>query len=156
MVQLKKLRRSFKSPLTKTSDRGVEKKKRWVLNRYCFSCINFKPESRQTMSNGPLGCCINCKLPISLILSSKGTLSCHDKHAILVVVNNDYRRGKLTFLSPAENVPRTRIVWLVWWLEPYTCSTCVINRNIPREVDKFSEIASICSVSASNMIDTCY
>ena len=35
-------------------------------------------------------------------------------------------------------------------------STCVIHRDIPREVDKFSEIASICSVSASNMIDTCY
>ena len=32
----------------------------------------------------------------------------------------------------------------------------MIQRNIPREVDKFSEIASICSVSASNMIEICY
>ena len=40
---------------------GVSKP--WVLNRNFLSCIHFKPQSHQTISDCPSGWCVNCNLP---------------------------------------------------------------------------------------------
>ena len=144
MVQLKKLPESFKSPLRKTSNKGLES--------FLFQLHSFLNQS----------CVKPCQM-VHLVAPS----TVNYRYRLFFQARNfelsweacytsTILAGNCIFLSPAENVPHTRIVWLVWWLEPYARSTCVIHRNIPREVDKFSKNASISSVSASNMIENCH